>query len=135
MRNLFVAAAALTLVAGAAKTEGRDIVTETLNACSAEINQLCETVSPGNGRLLACFVAHEDKLSPRCLNRLYDAAPELKTLVNTMDFIGRSCSRELDRYCANVEMGEGRISACLRANYEEATPTCKEALKGVGMAN
>lgn len=132
-RVLALATAVLITSGSGAFAQDSEIVTDVLNACSDEIGKFCETVTPGNGRLLACFMAHEDKLSARCVNGLYDATDRLKGLINTMAFIGRSCKSELDTYCSDVEMGEGRISACLNANYERATPICRDALLGTGI--
>ena len=35
-------------------------------ACSQELRNFCSTVTPGEGRLLLCMQAHEDKLSAQC---------------------------------------------------------------------
>ena len=53
---------ALLLSAGAAKAQ-EDVIEDALEACKPEIETYCSQVTPGDGRLLACFVAHEDKLS------------------------------------------------------------------------
>jgi hypothetical protein len=37
-----------------------------LDGCNSELAQYCAEVTPGEGRLLACLYAHEDKLSGQC---------------------------------------------------------------------
>ncbi len=41
-------------------------------ACSEEIGQFCHDVTPGDGRILACLYAHEDRLTEGC-RVAYDA--------------------------------------------------------------
>ena len=36
------------------------------NACRTELQKFCATVTPGEGRLLLCMQAHEDKLGNQC---------------------------------------------------------------------
>src|SRR3569832_975075 len=36
------------------------------NACGEDIKKYCGTVTPGNGRVVYCMQAHEDKISTKC---------------------------------------------------------------------
>ena len=36
------------------------------NSCGEDIKKFCSTVTPGEGRILFCMQAHEDKISPKC---------------------------------------------------------------------
>lgn len=132
-----LAAVAVAMAIGAAgpgRAEGGDIL-DTLNSCSTDMKTWCDTVTPGEGRLLACLAAHEDKLSPRCVNALYDGSAPLQALANSFSIIGRSCGADIDRLCAAVEPGEGRIRACLNANMPKVTPACRTALEGLGLVD
>ena len=51
-----------------------------IDACKPEIEAYCSQVTPGNGRLLHCVAAHEDKLSGQCEYALYQAASLLEAL-------------------------------------------------------
>ena len=39
------------------------IVENVIEACQNEIDSFCNQVTPGGGRMLACFYAHENKLT------------------------------------------------------------------------
>ena len=49
------------------------------NACADETNKYCSTVTPGEGRLLYCMQAHEDKISAKCAYELEEAAARFQT--------------------------------------------------------
>ena len=59
-----------------------DAVIEDVSAsCKADKDKYCSSVTPGEGRLLHCALAHEDKLGQTCFNSLFDAVAELKGLL------------------------------------------------------
>jgi len=45
------------------------------DACRDELRNFCSTVTPGEGRVLLCMQAHEDKISRQCEMALFDASP------------------------------------------------------------
>ena len=44
------------------------------SACANDIKKYCKTVTPGEGRLIYCMQAHEDKISVKCAFELGEAA-------------------------------------------------------------
>ena len=50
-------------IAGAAQPT---LAGEVVEGCKTELATHCKGVTPGEGRLLACLYAYEDKLSSRC---------------------------------------------------------------------
>jgi hypothetical protein len=42
------------------------------------------------------------------------------------------CEADVKKYCANVQLGEGRIAKCLRENQGQVSPDCKAKLKEIG---
>lgn len=129
--------ALILLAAGAlpdtARAQDGDLVTDLLNACSQEIRTLCAEAAPGGGRLLACFAVHEDRLSEDCAAELHEVAPRLGAMANSIAFIERSCKSDIEKFCADVELGKGRFTQCLKARYDDATPICQQALTGIGI--
>ena len=105
-----------------------DIVEAALKACEPEIKTYCSQVTPGEGRLLACFYAHGDKISPSCEYGLYLAAAELEEFVTAISYLATQCADDLEKHCADVEMGEGRVASCLLEHKEEATEACQKAI-------
>ena len=101
--------------------------------CSSELARYCAEVTPGEGRLLACLYAHGDKLSGQCDYALYDAAARLEQAVGAVTYVATECRRELDTYCAKVEVGEGRVAQCLKDHASDLSPACDRALTTVGV--
>lgn len=126
---------------GAAQTPAQDVTaamqgqlsTQVLEGCSSELAQHCAEVTRGEGRLLACLYAHGDKLSGQCDYALYDAAVRLEQAVGAVTLVASECRKELDTYCANVEVGEGRVAQCLKDHAGQLSPGCDQALTTVGV--
>ncbi|MGZ8218340.1 cysteine rich repeat-containing protein [Methylomagnum sp.] len=104
-----------------------------LHGCKTELDRYCKDVTPGDNRLLACIYAHEDKLTGRCEYALFDAASQLQHAVASLSYAAAECDDDLEKYCANVEVGEGRLLACLDKHDREVSGRCKQALKDVGL--
>src|SRR5512139_1603333 len=103
------------------------------NGCKSEIEKYCSNVTPGEGRVLACLYAYEDKLSGRCEYALYDAASRLERAVAALSYAVNECSSDLKQYCAGVAAGEGRLLECLQKNDDKVSKRCKQARKDVGL--
>lgn len=107
----------------------QDPVEDVLEGCASEIDAYCSLVTPGEGRLVACFYAHEDKLSTQCLNALYDGAVALQQAVNALVYLATSCEQDIDKFCGAVEPGEGRILNCITSQRDSLSETCASALQ------
>jgi hypothetical protein len=134
MRSLVVSLStvALLIFAGAASTQ-QNIVETVATGCESELKTYCKGVTPGEGRILSCLYAYGDKLSGRCEFALYDAAAQLERFVAALSYVANECDEDIDKYCASVEMGEGRILACLEAQGSNIQPRCTYALEDVGL--
>lgn len=137
MRNHLKATQILTLLiaclmslAGQAGAQ-QEIVDQALEVCQPEIESFCSQVTPGEGRLLACFVAHEDKLSGQCSWALYQAMDELEAFMDAIGYVAEACWDDVEEHCAEVEMGEGRVGVCLLDNQDKVTAACREAMEEV----
>ena len=97
-------------------------------ACETELTNYCGQVTPGEGRLLHCMAAHEDKLSGQCEYALYQAATILEQMGAALSYLINSCAADAETYCSAVAMGEGRLLACLEENVANVSNTCKTAV-------
>ena len=129
-RLAMVAAGLLALTAGSGVALAEDIVTTVEQGCKTEIEKYCSQVTPGEGRLLACFFAHEDKLSGQCQYALYDAAARLERAISDLNYLATQCENDIQTLCGSVEVGEGRIVECLNSKAETSAP-CKQAIADV----
>ena len=103
-----------------------------MEGCKKELDMYCKTVTPGEGRILACLYAYEDKLSGRCVYALYDAANQLEKAVMALRYLANECKSDVDALCADTTPGEGRILKCLDKNQAKVSSRCKQAAKDVG---
>lgn len=99
--------------------------------CQTELETYCQTVTPGEGRGLACIYAHSDKLSRQCESALYDSAVEFQNAVNNLNAFVGACKPDIVALCSKVAIGEGRILACLEKNKGKVSASCNEARQQV----
>ena len=93
-----------------------------------DIENYCNQVTPGNGRLLHCMAAHEDKISGQCEYALYQAATLLEQLSMAIAYVAQECRVEIETHCSDVTVGEGRILVCLDEHAEDVGDGCKKAI-------
>ena len=122
---------AMVLYAGMVFASEKGLVQTVTDGCKKEIETYCKDVKPGEGRILACLYAREDKLSGRCEYALYDAAAQLERAVTALTYVANECKDDLKAYCANVKPGEGRLLNCIDKNMEKVSSRCKQAIKDV----
>ena len=118
---------------GPAEQAAENLTEIVVKGCQQELDNYCSDVTPGEGRVLACLYAHNDKLSGSCEYALYDAALQLERAVSTLSYVAMECADDLDTFCEDVEAGEGRLLDCLNKHEKEIDPRCTRALKDVGL--
>lgn len=128
IKTLKVALGALVLAIAAPAVAQDSLLEYVVTSCEADLKQYCSQVTPGEGRLLHCVAAHEDKLSGQCSYALYQAASLLEQLSVAIVYVAQSCETEIKSMCGDVKAGEGRILACLESNGESLGDSCKKAL-------
>jgi hypothetical protein len=124
-----------SLASGAAgAADAADTIVGTVTeGCKTELDAWCSDVTPGEGRVLSCLAAREDKLSGECVFALYQASAQLDAFVEAIRRVATDCKAELQKHCGNVELGEGRVAKCLKANEATASAVCKQAIVDTGM--
>lgn len=132
MKLRFIALSAVALLLGfSATASAQDIVSTVEKGCAAEIEKFCSQVSPGEGRMLACFFAHEDKLSGQCQYALYSASAQLEHAISALNYVAGQCEKDINTLCPGVQAGEGRILECLNAQKEKVSAPCTQAIADV----
>jgi len=135
MRLLLILGVGLMLCARssvAAAASEMSLTDQVKEGCKAELDTHCKGVTPGEGRLLACLYAYEDKLSVRCDYALYDAAVRLERAVMALSYGATECKSDIEKHCAAVQAGEGRIVDCLKKQGEKVSQRCRQAMKDLG---
>lgn len=127
-----ITGAALALGATAAFAV-EDIVESARVGCKAEIDSFCKDVTPGEGRVLQCLSAHEDKLSSRCVYALADGSLQLQRLALALKYVVSECKADAEKHCADVTLGDGRVADCLKKNQSTLDAKCTQAMKDTQM--
>ena len=101
------------------------------SACARDIKRYCKTVTPGEGRLIYCMQAHEDKISVKCAFELGEAATSVQSSADALKDAVIACKAEITGVCGKTAPGQGRIAACLMANQSTASDSCKQAMQKI----
>jgi hypothetical protein len=123
----------LALVFGGCASSRHPLVEQVAKGCDNEITTYCKEVTPGEGRVLACLYAHEDKLSGQCEYALYDAVAQLERALTALTYVANECRDDLKNYCADVKPGEGRLLQCMEKNDAKLSKRCTQAMKDTGL--
>jgi Cysteine rich repeat len=86
-------------------------------ACATDLRQLCASVKPGGGRVLACLQSHEAELKPLCKAEL----PKLA-----------SCQQELTRLCGDAKPEQWR--SCFASKREQFSADCRHMVPAAAAA-
>jgi hypothetical protein len=133
VRHDRLAGAATAQQKGPAEAAVQGLIETVATGCEKELAAYCQGVTPGDGRILACLYAHEDKLSGQCEYVLFDAAAQLERAVAALAYLVNECGDDLDNYCAGVAAGDGRLLDCLDKNEKKISQRCRQALKDTGL--
>jgi Cysteine rich repeat len=101
------------------------------SACAKDIKKYCKDVTPGEGRLIYCMQAHEDKISPQCTFELEDELTGVQNSLDDLKTAISACKAEITGICGKVVPGQGRIAACLLANKSTASKDCADAIQKI----
>jgi len=132
------------LVSNAAMAEGKkladklsNVVIETVAievpSCDSDAAILCPGLPLGSQKSFMCLMAYEDNLSVACQIGIVEAAMALETGMMALEYSIKACEADADKYCLDVEAGEGRIVRCLRKNEASLNKECSAALKQSGL--
>jgi hypothetical protein len=130
---LFVLVLGMVLVFGTQVLAAETLVESVTKGCKKELETYCKDVTPGEGRVLACLYAYEDKLSGQCEYALYDAAAQLERALTALTYVANECRDDLQKFCSGIQPGGGRLMACMDKNEKQVSGRCKQAMKDVGL--
>lgn len=102
------------------------------HACESDISRLCAdmcTTTPGStcgGLVLQCLQEKQDNItSQACSDEVF-----YYELMEVTDFrndviLAEACRNDVEKYCKDVEPGEGRVHQCLRFHRDEISDRCR----------
>jgi hypothetical protein len=98
-------------------------------ACKTDIQRRCKDVTPGEGRMLYCILAHGDKLTPTCAGTMIEVGRDISMAMNDAADTADACYDDIEKLCPNVPEGEGRIAQCLIDNKPKLAKSCAGQLE------
>lgn len=124
----FLTASVIIIVSSPVAVAQDNLIDYLVTECESDIANYCGQVTPGNGRLLHCMAAHEDKISGQCSYALYQAASLLEQLAAAINYVAQECRTDIETHCSDVVIGENRVLSCLADHDAELAESCKTAL-------
>jgi hypothetical protein len=97
--------------------------------CAEDAKKFCQGIIPGGGRIIACLMSHEAELAPACKTHSEKARANIHEGIEKL--VLGACKNDRDKFCKDLEPGEGRILDCLKANRARLKPACKAKLRRV----
>ena len=136
---------AAMVVSGTAMAEGEKLADKLSNSviivdidvrgCDADAAILCPGLPLNSRNSFMCLMAYEDNLSLSCELGIAEAAMTLEQGLMAIDYSIKACEADADKFCLDVEPGEGRIVKCLKQNEAKLANQCVTALKETGLWN
>lgn len=104
-----------------------------IHGCDADREILCPGLPAQSKNALMCLMAYEANLSASCKVGIVEAAVAAHAGMLAIEYSINACEADADKYCQDVEPGEGRIISCLKKNEKDLDPKCTSALKETGL--
>ena len=95
------------------------------SACHDDVAKYCSMVTPGEGRLILCLEAVEDKVSPKCDYAIFEASRNLEGALDRIERTAELCWHDVQQYCSHMPEGGGQLVRCLADKQTLLTPTCQ----------
>lgn len=126
---VFAMAGCIAAFAATQAFAAEDILESAQASCQKDIDTYCKDVTRGEGRILECLSAHQDKISNRCTYALDDASLQVERVALAVKYLGVECKDDLMKHCADIPIGDGRVASCLKKNDATLAAGCKQAIK------
>ena len=115
--------------------EGELVITASVQGCDEDIKEHCDGLGSNAGKVFMCLAAYEEQLTPACKQGILEAALAVKMGAAALNYSVRACEADADKYCLDVQPGEGRIVDCIKSNESNVSEECITALKETGLWN
>jgi len=82
--------------------------------CLTDVQTFCKDVQPGDGQVHACLLKNKDKLSSDCARAEFGQQLVQSTDIRAHPKAMAACRESIKKLCPDVQMGSGRVWACLQ---------------------
>ena len=116
------------------KLENAAVVMEfKVDSCNADAAKLCPGLPLNSKKAFMCLAAYEDNLSTECKIGIVETAIAMELSMLAIEYSIDACEADADKFCLDVQPGEGRIVSCLKKNESKLQASCTAALKDTGL--
>jgi hypothetical protein len=97
-------------------------------ACQDELRSYCNNVTPGQGRLLLCMQAHDDKIGRQCELALLETSRNIGKAVSRLDSFAQACWPDIQVFCSGTG---GSVTQCVIDNRPSLSPACRAMVAAI----
>jgi Cysteine rich repeat len=90
-------------------------------ACREEVQNFCSKVTPGEGRLMLCMQAHEDKLSNQCEVAMLEASRNAQQAMRRVERVAEACWTDIQNHC----VGAPSVAQCMNEKRSVLSARCQ----------
>jgi hypothetical protein len=105
------------------------------DACSPDVTKFCSQVTPGEGRLVLCMMAHEDKVSNKCDYALYSVTRNFDQTISRLEQTAKACWPDIEKQCSETAPGGNRVAQCLMSKKASLSKECATTIDNYPMKN
>jgi len=109
------------------------VIISSVTGCDVDIKEHCDGLGDNTEKVFLCLAAYEEHLSTECKNGILEAALSIKMGAAAIDYSISACEADADKYCLDVQPGEGRLVSCIKSNESKVSMECISALKETGL--
>jgi len=89
--------------------------------CADDVAKFCKDVKGGQAQIGQCLKAHQSELSSPCQARV-------ETMTKRLQEMSDACQSDVQQFCKDVRIGDGRLAQCLKQHESELSSTCQAEL-------
>ena len=52
-------------------------------------------------------------------------------MIGALTYVANECKTDLEKHCAAIQPGEGRLAQCLKKNEQKISERCQTAMKDI----
>lgn len=107
-----------------------------VRSCQQDIEDHCDGVKMGQGRIWRCLLENDEKLSDECGAAIGEAALAFEEVSERRDEVIRACETDRSVYCPTAEWGQGGVVNCLLTqshSIDSVSAGCRKMLEKHGI--
>ena len=116
-------------------SKGKISIHADVKGCDEDAAQYCPDLPLDSQKGFMCMMAYEHKLSEKCKLGIMEAAMSIRMGAAAINYSVRACEADADKFCLDVQPGEGRMIRCLKEHETEVSEACITSLKETGLWN